>query len=111
MLAAGLPESLGGAGLGLLEQCSVLTELGRAVSPAPYLASVVLGAGAIAAFGTRPQQRRWAAPAGAGSVVLTVALAEEDGDDPSSPSVRADRTGRRLAADRREDGGPGRGAG
>jgi alkylation response protein AidB-like acyl-CoA dehydrogenase len=92
VLAVGLPESLGGAGLGLLEQCSVLTELGRAVSPAPYLASVVLGAGAIAAFGSPLQQRRWAAPAGDGSVVLTVALAEEDGDDPSSPSVRADRT-------------------
>ena len=92
VLAAGLPESLGGAGLGLLEQCSVLTELGRAVSPAPYLASIVLGAGAIAAFGSPVQQRRWAAPAGDGSVVLTVALAEEDGDDPSSPSVRADRT-------------------
>ena len=28
ILAAALPESLGGAGLGLLEQCSVLTELG-----------------------------------------------------------------------------------
>ena len=91
VLAAGLPESLGGAGLGFLEQCSVLTELGRAASPAPYLASVVLGAGAIAAFGTPAQQRRWAAPAGIGAVVLTAALAEEDGDDPSSPSVRADR--------------------
>ena len=52
MLAAGLPESLGGAGLGLLEQCSVLAEVGRAASPVPYLASVVLGAGAIAAFGS-----------------------------------------------------------
>ena len=40
ILAAGLPESLGGAGLGLLEQCSVLTELGRAVAPVPYLASI-----------------------------------------------------------------------
>ena len=98
MLAAGLPESLGGAGLGFLEQCSVLTEIGRAVSPVPYLASVVLGAGAIAAFGSAEQQRRWAAPAGDGSVVLTVALAEEDGDDPSSPSARAD-------ADRRTGGG------
>ncbi len=93
VLAAGLPESLGGAGLGLLEQCSVLTELGRAVSPVPYLASVVLGAGAIAEFGSPAQQRRWAAPAGAGSVLLTVALAEEDGDDPASPSALAERAG------------------
>ena len=93
MLAAGLPEPLGGAGLGFLEQCSVLAEAGRAVSPVPYLSSLVLGAGAIAAFGTADQQRRWAAPAGDGSVVLTAALAEEDSVDPASPSTRAERTG------------------
>jgi acyl-CoA dehydrogenase len=93
VLAAGLPEPLGGAGLGFLEQCSVLAETGRAASPVPYLPSVVLGAGAIAAFGTADQQRRWAAPAGDGSVVLTAALAEEDNLDPASPSTRAERTG------------------
>src|SRR5262249_58746171 len=43
VLAAGLPAELGGAGLGLLEQCSVLIELGRAVSDVPYLGSIVLG--------------------------------------------------------------------
>jgi acyl-CoA dehydrogenase len=93
VLAAGLPESLGGAGLGFLEQCSVLAETGRAASPVPYLSSIVLGAGALAAFGTADQQHRWAAPAGDGSVVLTAALAEEDGDDPAAPSTRAERTG------------------
>jgi 3-oxocholest-4-en-26-oyl-CoA dehydrogenase beta subunit len=91
VLAAGLPESVGGAGLGLLEQCSVLTELGRAVAPVPYLASIVLGASALAAFGTPDQQRRWAAPAGRGELILTAALPEEDGDDPRAPSTRAER--------------------
>ena len=92
VLAAGLPSSLDGAGLGLAEQCSVLIELGRAASEVPYLASVVLGAGALAEFGTVPQQREWAVPAGQGSVVLTAALAEEDGDDPASPSASAVRS-------------------
>jgi 3-oxocholest-4-en-26-oyl-CoA dehydrogenase beta subunit len=91
VLAAGLPEGLDGAGLGLLEHCSVLTEIGRAVSDVPYLASIVLGAGAIAEFGSPEQQRRWAAPAGRGSVLLTAALAEEDGDDPRLPSASAVR--------------------
>ena len=89
MLAAGLPEALGGAGLGLLEHCSVLAEIGRAVSDVPYLASIVLGAGAIAEFGSPAQRRRWAVPAGQGAVVLTAALAEEDGDDPRFPSASA----------------------
>ncbi len=95
VLAAGLPEEDGGAGLGLLEQCSVLVEIGRAVSDVPYLASIVLGAGAIAEFGSPSQLARWVVPAGQGSVVLTAALAEEDGDDPRFPSTRAERAGRR----------------
>jgi alkylation response protein AidB-like acyl-CoA dehydrogenase len=69
----------------------VLIELGRAACDVPYLASVVLGAGALACFGTAAQLQRWAAPAGQGSVVLTAALAEEDGDDPRVPSARAER--------------------
>jgi alkylation response protein AidB-like acyl-CoA dehydrogenase len=95
VLAAGLPEPLGGAGLAFTDQCSVLAEIGRAASPAPYLPSVVLGAGAIAAFGRPEQQERWARPAGEGTVVLSAALCEEDGDDPSSPSARAERDGGR----------------
>ena len=93
VLAAGLPEDLGGAGLDFLAQCSVLAELGRAASAAPYLASVVLGAGAIASFGSDAQRRRWCAAAGDGSVVLTVALAEEDGADPADPACAAERDG------------------
>ncbi|MGH3160441.1 MAG: acyl-CoA dehydrogenase family protein [Streptosporangiaceae bacterium] len=91
VLAAGLPAALGGAGLGLLEQCSVLIELGRSASSVPYLTSVVLGAGALAAFGTAGQLQRWVVPAGQGAVVLTAALAEPDGDDPRAPSARAER--------------------
>jgi len=91
VLAAGLPEALGGVGLGLLEQCSVLIEIGRAASDVPYLASVVLGAGALAEFGPPALRDRWAIPAGRGEVVLTAALAEEDSDDPRSPSARAVR--------------------
>lgn len=97
ILSAALPECLGGAGLGLLEQCSVLVEIGRAVAPAPYLASVVLGAGAIAEFGTREQQARWAGPAGRGEVLLTAALSEDDGEDPRSPATIAERAGSERA--------------
>ncbi len=89
ILSAALPETLGGAGLGLLAQCCVLTELGRAVAPVPYLASIVLGAGALARFGT-PGQQEQAAAAGRGEIILTAALAEEDGDDPQAPSVTAE---------------------
>jgi 3-oxocholest-4-en-26-oyl-CoA dehydrogenase beta subunit len=77
VLSAALPDAAGGAGLDLLAQCSVLAELGRAVAPAPYLGSIVLGAGAIAGFGSAEQVRRWAEPAGRGEVVLAAALEDE----------------------------------
>lgn len=92
VLSAALPEPVGGAGYGLAEQCSILTELGRAVAPVPYLASIVLGAGAIAEFGTGEQIARWAAPAAAGQLIVTAALAEPDADDPRAPSTRAQRS-------------------
>jgi 3-oxocholest-4-en-26-oyl-CoA dehydrogenase beta subunit len=89
ILAAALPETVGGAGLGLLEQCSVLIEIGRTVAPVPYLASITLGAAAIAEFGTPEQQHRWAVPAGQGEIVVAVALAEDESDDPSAPGTIA----------------------
>src|SRR5258708_36903134 len=101
ILAAALPDSLGGAGLGLREQCSVLAEIGRTGAPPPHLASVVLCAGGLARFGTPDQQRRWAVPAGRGELVLTAALSEEDGDDPRAPAaVKGEWEGGRGVAGR-----------
>jgi acyl-CoA dehydrogenase len=97
VLSAGLPAELDGAGLGLLEQCSVLIEIGRAAADLPYLASIVLGAGAIASFGSPEQQRRWAVPAGQGTAVLTAALSEDDAEDPLCPSATAVLAGGRWA--------------
>lgn len=74
VLSAALPESVGGSGFGLLEQCSVLAEVGRAVAPVPYLATIVLGASTVARFGSAAAVQRWAAPAAAGRLVLTAAV-------------------------------------
>lgn len=76
VLAAALPEHVGGSGFDLLEQCGVLVEIGRTVAPVPYLASIVMAASALARFGDAEQQARWAAPAAAGDLVLTAALDE-----------------------------------
>lgn len=91
VLSAALPESVGGSGLGLLEQCGVLVEIGRTVAPVPYLCSIVQAASAIAEFGTDAQRAAWGAPAAAGDLVLTAALSEEVGDDPGRPATFASR--------------------
>src|SRR5215472_1419704 len=92
VLSAALPESAGGDGLGLLEQCTVLAEIGRAVAPAPYLAKIVLGASAIGRFGTADQRQRWAVPAARGEVIIAAALAEEDAEDAARPATTAEDT-------------------
>lgn len=89
ILAAALPENAGGDGLGLLEQCSVLIEIGRTVAPAPYLSSIALGASAVAKFGSSEQRERWATPAGQGEIVIAAALAEDEADDPAVPVTTA----------------------
>ncbi|MFD4182599.1 acyl-CoA dehydrogenase family protein [Rhodococcus sp. NPDC058514] len=91
VLAAALPEAVGGGGFGILEQSSVLQELGRTLSPVPYLSSIVLAASALAEYGDEAQ-RDLARRAGAGELVLTVALAEELNLDPAQPVTRAERT-------------------
>lgn len=59
--------------LGVLEQCAVLVELGRAVAAVPYLPAMVASS-ALASFGT-PEHRSRFTP----GTVLSVALSESDG--------------------------------
>lgn len=90
VLEAALPAGVGG-GFGLLEQCAVLVELGRAVAAVPYLESIVVAATALARFGGESQRTRWAVPAAAGELILTAALVEEYCEDPSTPTTVAER--------------------
>lgn len=89
ILSTTAPEALGGGGFGVLEEVAVLVALGRQLSAVPYLESVVLGAGAIARFGSEALQQEWAAPAITGEKILTVALDGEMGEGP----VRAQNSG------------------
>ncbi len=89
VLSTAAPESLGGGGFGVLEQVAVLTALGRQLAAVPYLESVVLGAGALAKFGSEALQQDWAAPAINGEKIVAVALDGEMGQGP----VRATASG------------------
>lgn len=91
LLGLHLPQDGGGAGLGLLELCSVAVEAGRAVAPLP-LASHTVAASALAHFGTSDQVGEWVAPAAAGAIVVTAALAEDHADLPEPPTTTAERT-------------------
>jgi alkylation response protein AidB-like acyl-CoA dehydrogenase len=92
LLGLHLPEEADGAGLGLLELCSVAIETGRAVAPVP-LPWHSVAAAAIARFGSSEQVRDWVAPAARGENVLTIALSEDHADVPSRPTTTAVRAG------------------
>ncbi|MGW4529839.1 acyl-CoA dehydrogenase family protein [Nocardia sp. NPDC004340] len=88
VLAAALPESVGGSDFGVLEQTAILREIGKSVAPVPYLWSIVLGAGALAQFGSAAQ-RELAAQAATGEIILTAALSEERNWEPAKPVTTA----------------------
>jgi 3-oxocholest-4-en-26-oyl-CoA dehydrogenase beta subunit len=89
LLGIGLPESVGGGGLGFLETCLVLEQVGLHTAPVPVHASVVLGALPIARFGTEAQQQRLLPGVVAGDTVLTAGLYEPQTapDDPQTTAT------------------------
>jgi len=88
LLGLALPEQYDGAGLGLLELCRVLVEVGRTVAPVP-LAAHGPAARLIAECGTDDQKNEWLAGAAAGTNVLTAAVAEERAFAPDRPTAVA----------------------
>lgn len=90
LLGLDLPEDVGGGGLGLLETCSVLVEVGRTAAPLP-LAWHAAAAGTVARFGTGAHAALLA-EAAAGRTVLTVALSEDHAHVARQPATTAERT-------------------
>src|SRR6201981_2350476 len=82
ILSSASASGLGGDGFGALEQVAILVALGHQLAAVPYLESVVLGAGALARFGSEELQQGWGAPAVRGEMILTVALDGEMGEGP-----------------------------
>ncbi len=95
LLGVALPEDVGGSGLGFVELCILLEEIGRAVAPVPAWATLVTGALPLAAFGTAAQRQRFLPGVAAGDVYLSAALTERPGDVP----VTAARDGSRWRLD------------
>jgi alkylation response protein AidB-like acyl-CoA dehydrogenase len=67
-----LPERYGGAGAGLAETCVVMEELGRNLTPAPMLGSVVLAAQAVLACGDEAACERLLPAIADGSVIAAL---------------------------------------
>jgi alkylation response protein AidB-like acyl-CoA dehydrogenase len=74
-----LPEEYGGDGFTFAELQVVLEELGRALTPSPFFASVVLAAGAILATGDEAAAQAYLPGIASGTTTATLAVAEAAG--------------------------------
>lgn len=88
LLGLALPEEYDGAGLGLIELCRVLVEVGRTVAPVP-LAAHGPAARLVSELGSERQRRQWLPGAASGQLLLTAAVAEERAFAPDRPSTVA----------------------
>ena len=99
-----VPETHGGAGLGLLDLALLMEQLGRAVVPGPFFSSVVLATLAILHAGSSAQKKGWLPRLAAGDAVGTLAwLEESDRLDPAGIAARARKVGKayRLSGQKR----------
>jgi alkylation response protein AidB-like acyl-CoA dehydrogenase len=87
IVAFGVPERLGGDGLGLAEVASALTQIGRFGNISPALATLGLGLLPLLDLATDEQQDRYLAGVVQGGV-LTAALNEPGNSLPERPATR-----------------------
>ena len=104
LLGVPLTEDVGGSGLGIVEACLVLEQIGRTVAPLPYLTTIVGSAMPVDEFGSPAQRERILPRVCDGSLLLTAMLIE-DGDELAtllpSATARRDGGGWRLDGEKR----------
>ncbi|MDJ0384348.1 acyl-CoA dehydrogenase family protein [Streptomyces sp. G-G2] len=89
--ALAVPEEYGGLGCGAVELGVVAAELGRVLSPVPFLGSAVLTVGALLAAGDPKACARLLPGLAEGSAVGALAWAEGGSWEPSALAARARR--------------------
>lgn len=77
--AAAIPESYGGAGMGVVELCALMEPMGEALLCAPFFASACLAAGALLACGSEAQKRAHLPGIASGECIAALGFAADSG--------------------------------
>jgi alkylation response protein AidB-like acyl-CoA dehydrogenase len=80
-------------GLGLLELCTLLEEIGRVVAPVHAFPTLVLAGLPIAELGTAEQKTRWLTAIASGEALLTGAIGNGDAATPATITAKRDANG------------------
>lgn len=97
LVGVGIPAAYDGGGLGFLEVAGVMEHIGRTTAPIPFFETAVLGALAIADFGSETMKQAVLPDVAAGQRILTAAIIEAETpiDEPRTRATR-DRGGWRI---------------
>jgi hypothetical protein len=99
LLGVAIPEAYGGMGLGFIELCVLLEQVGRAVAPGPWIPTLVHGALPLAEFGSAAQKQAWLPRVAAGTARLAAALGDAGSAEGAPPATRARTEGARFVLD------------
>jgi alkylation response protein AidB-like acyl-CoA dehydrogenase len=89
-----VPQDYGGLGLGHVEAGVVAEELGRTLTPSPFLSTAVLAATAIARAGNEKQKESYLPKIVAGELIATLAVDETAKHHPEKIAMPAARSGK-----------------
>jgi alkylation response protein AidB-like acyl-CoA dehydrogenase len=88
-----IPQDYGGLELGYVEAGVVMEELGRTLTPSPFLSTAVLAATAIVRVGTDKQKEGYLPKIVAGELIATLAVDETAKHHPGNIAMPAARAG------------------
>lgn len=88
-----IPSDHGGLGLGHVEAGVVMEELGRTLTPSPFLSTAVIAASAIARAGNEKQQSAYLPKIASGDLIATLAVDETSKHRPEKIALTATRSG------------------
>ncbi|MGO9004541.1 MAG: acyl-CoA dehydrogenase family protein [Beijerinckiaceae bacterium] len=91
------PESDGGSGLGYVEAGVIMEEIGRNLTPSPFLATALLGTTALLRDGNSARNGELLPKIAAGDLLMALAVDERTKHAPSATALRAERSGNGFA--------------
>jgi alkylation response protein AidB-like acyl-CoA dehydrogenase len=88
-----VPQDHGGQGLGAVEAGIVMEEIGRNLTPSPFLSTALLAATALAKAGSVAQREEHLPKIASGRLIAALASDEKAKHAPSAITLRAERSG------------------
>ncbi len=92
-----VPEALGGSGLGYVEAGVIMEEIGRNLTPSPFLSTALVGATTLLRDGNSARNGELLPKLASGDLLLALAVDERTKHAPSATALKAERSGNGFA--------------